>query len=112
MLTALIARYMEAKKVWEAQFDTDCDAASISPEWDAYQLAGDAILEMRCDTIEQVKAKCAFILAEASLFDTVQNCHQAADGREVSGLALFLGSLVDPPVDAPVDKSGDIGDNR
>lgn len=99
MLNDLIARYAEAKRVWEAQFDVDCEEASDSPEWDAYEQAEAAVLHFPCQSIEDVRAKAAFVLADANAFDTVRNCYEGGYETGEHSLKPFLRSLMGFPTD-------------
>ncbi len=95
----LKATCRRAKQVWEAQFDQDCKRAEDSPEWHRYMLLMDEVIEFRCNTLEELKEKCAFILSDTDVFDTVHSAHRAEDGRKINGLTMFLQSIVDTPVD-------------
>jgi hypothetical protein len=74
MLTELIARYAEAKKVWEAQFDHDCESDAPSPEWQAYMSLTDEIIGYRCETREEHIRKIELIANDANLLDELGGC--------------------------------------
>ncbi|CDM56316.1 MULTISPECIES: hypothetical protein [Rhizobium] len=73
MLSDLIARYMDAKRVWEAQFDEDCDRAGDSPEWDVYMDLSDDVISYRCKTADELHSKAVILLSDANIFDTLSN---------------------------------------
>lgn len=94
MLTELIARYADAKKVWEAQFDHDCDSAAASPEWRLYMSLSLGIINFPCSTIEQVRQKALLILTDENLIDLIA---RAPTDR---GMMAFLKSMLGSPVDS------------
>lgn len=98
MLTDLIKRYLDAKGVWEAQFDEDEVLAGNSPEWQSYMGLSVELIEFRCSSMAEVSQRAAFFLRDVNMVDTVANGGIASTRR-------FLKSMVLPS--APVD----IGEN-
>ncbi|PST19747.1 hypothetical protein C7U61_14755 [Rhizobium sp. JAB6] len=87
MLTDLIARYTDAKKVWEAQFEHDCASATTSPEWAAYMSLTGEILGYCCLSREEHFRKIELIESDANLFE------ELVDRSDNHGALLFLRSL-------------------
>ncbi len=106
MLSDLIARYLAAKAIWEAQFDEDDVKANNSPEWREYMDTSCAIIDFPCRTIRQVQQKARFILTDENLVDMLANCSTTV------AVTDFLKSLAGHPVEnEPVD-SVDNGEKR
>lgn len=104
MLTELIARYKEAKKVWENQFDETDGEDANSVEWRAYMDLSCAIIDFRCSTLLQIQQKAKFILTDANLIDMLASCSTDA------AVTDFLRSIVGDPVEKPtVEKSNNGG---
>jgi len=90
MLSDLFTRYNETQRVWEAQFDEDCDKASDSPEWRSYMDASCAIIDYRCADMAEIERRATFMLADSNLVDMLANCSTEAAVRD------FLSSMVAP----------------
>ena len=88
MLTDLIARYMDAKNVWEAEFDQDCESASGTPEWRRYMSLTDEILTYRCTSREEHIKKIELIESDGNLLDELGRCSDERKAR------LFLASFI------------------
>jgi len=95
MLTDLIARYMNAKHIWEAQFDEDCDRAANSPEWRVYMDASSTLIYYRCASMQEISQRAEFMLSEENLIDILAGCSTDAAVRG------FLTSMA-----APVENGG------
>ncbi|TQX88463.1 MULTISPECIES: hypothetical protein [unclassified Rhizobium] len=94
MLTDLIARYFAAQRAWLVLFDQEDPNAGSSPEWDAYELAENAVLYFPCKTLDEVWEKAAFVLSDPNAFDTVRNCIHTVGDDNSYVLAPFLRSLL------------------
>jgi hypothetical protein len=90
MLTDLITKYLDAKEVWEAQFDEDDQKAAVSPEWREYMAHSGALIDFRCTTMLEVRQKAEFILSEENLVDILASCSTELAIRD------FLKSMVEP----------------
>lgn len=100
-LVQLIAIYTEAKRVWETQWLEDEDKAGDSVEWNAYEDAGDAILNYPCATMDEIRIKAAFVLSDENLTDTLMNCYRTVNGAEEYCLLPFLRSMLSGEVARP-----------
>lgn len=74
MLNELITKYLEAQRVWEAQFDEDEDLAGDSPEWKTYMKQSANIIDYECATMQEVHERARFMLSQENLVDLLANC--------------------------------------
>jgi hypothetical protein len=100
-LVQLMATYTEAKRVWETQWLEDEDKAGDSVEWNAYEDAGDAILNYPCASMDEIRIKAAFVLSDENLTDTLMNCYRTVNGAEEYCLLPFLRSMLSGEVARP-----------
>lgn len=98
-LSPLIAACAAAKAVWEEADRKLVGQSCIGPEWDAYQAAEAAVVLHPCRTLEEVREKAAFFLADDSAYDTLRNCYTG----EWEALSVFLQSLSG---EVPVEMGG------
>ncbi|MCO5140852.1 MULTISPECIES: hypothetical protein [unclassified Shinella] len=100
MLTDLIEAHLAAT----AEFRIT-DEGHINEEgiWDRKEEAELAVMRCPCRTIEDVRAKARWALADDVVQDSIRNCH--IDQERI--LMIFLRSLLG---EAPVDKSNN-GEN-
>lgn len=99
MLTELIKRYLDAERIWEAQFDEDEDKAGDSAEWHDYMAVACQVVDFRCSSMEEISERAAFMLSQDFLIDIIGNSANAG------GAKSFLASMI-----GPVDKSNN-GEN-
>ncbi len=102
MLTDLVAQYLDAKKIWEAQFDEDCQNAAISPEWRRYMDLSYAIIDFRCSTLPDIQQKADFVLRDSNLIDMCAS---------ESGVMALLKSIEGQPVENGAVNNADNGEN-
>lgn len=88
-LSSLIAACATAKSVWEEADQKLVGVTDEGPEWIAYQAAEAAVVLHPCRTLEEVRTKAAFFLADDSAYDTLRNCYTG----EWEALSVFLQSL-------------------
>lgn len=93
MLTDLITKYLDAKMVWEAQFDEDDQKAADSPEWVEYMALSGAMIDFRCATMHEIQQRAEFILSDANLVDILAN------GSSDAALRDFLKSMGEQPIE-------------
>lgn len=99
MLTELIKRYLDAERIWQAQFDEDEDKAGNSAEWHDYMAVACEVVDFRCSSMEEISERAAFILSKDVLVDII------VSSRNDQGVRSFLASMI-----GPVDKSNN-GEN-
>lgn len=85
-LAALIQAHAAARLAWDRADPT----GSSSPEYLAFEAAEEVVLRYPCSTLEEVREKARFIIANPSAFDSICNL---GEGDEHCGL-IFLRSLL------------------
>lgn len=88
-----IYTFKSARAAYQVREEADTDTAGTSPEWDAYEVAEDALLSFPCKSMADVALKADLIISDNGLSDTIRNCFKIEGDGKKWRLEPFLRSM-------------------